>query len=86
MRYPKLHFAPITGVVVYLGIKIYPTKTMRVCLLERDTVQGFGYLDPPLSQTGFIDINVPCNITIVVPKRLIFFLESLQRWFRPRAR
>jgi hypothetical protein len=67
------YFAPITGVVVYLGIKIYPTKRMRVCVLERDAVQGFGYLNPPLAQTGFIDINVPCNITIVVPKRLIFF-------------
>lgn len=46
---------------------------MRVCLLERDTVQGSGYLNPPVAQTGFIDINVPCNITIVVPKRLLFF-------------
>ena len=67
------HFTPITGVVVYLGIKIFPTERIRVCLLERNAVQGFGYLDPPLAQTGYIDINVPCNITIVIPKRLIFF-------------
>ena len=46
---------------------------MRVCLLERDAVQGFGYLNPPLAQTGSIDINVPCNITMVIPKCLIFF-------------
>ena len=67
------HFSPLTGVVVYLGIKIYPTQRIRVCLLERDAVQGFGYLNPPLAETGYIDINVPCNITIVIPKRLIFF-------------
>ena len=67
------HFAPITGVVVYLGIKIFPTRRMRVCLLERDAVRGFGYLNPPLAQTGYIDINITCNIVIVVPKRLIFF-------------
>jgi hypothetical protein len=77
------HFAPITDIVLYLGIKIYPTKRMRGCLLERDTVQGSGYLNPPVAQTGFIDINVPCNITIVVPKRLLFF-GFLQRWFPPR--
>ena len=69
----RKHFAAITGVMVYLGIKIFPSKRMRVCLLERDATHGFGYLDPPLADTGFIDINVPCNITIVVPKRLIFF-------------
>jgi len=67
------HFAADTSVAVYLGIKIFPTKRMKVCLLQRDFVRGFGYLDPPLAQTGFLDINVQCNITIVVPKRLIFF-------------
>lgn len=69
----RKHFAAITGVMVYLGIKIFPSKRMRVCLLERDAAQGFGYLDPPLADTGFIDINVPCNMTIVFPKSLIFF-------------
>jgi hypothetical protein len=38
----RKHFAAITGVMVYLGIKIFPSKRMRACLLERDTNQGFG--------------------------------------------
>jgi hypothetical protein len=59
--------------MVYLGIKIYPSKRMRVVLLERNAVRGFGYRTPPLAETPFIDINVPCNTIIVVPKRLIFF-------------
>ena len=63
------HFAPITGVVVYLGIKIYPNQRIGVCLLERDAVRGFGYVDLPRAQTGFIDINVPCNVTMVVVGR-----------------
>jgi hypothetical protein len=67
------HFAADTSVAVYLGIIIFATKRMKVCLLQRDSVRGFGYLNPPLAQTGFLDINVPCNITIVVPKHLIFF-------------
>lgn len=67
------HFAIMTGVMVYLGIKIFPSKRMRICVLERNAIQGFGYLNPPLADTGFIDINNPCNITIVIPKRLIFF-------------
>jgi hypothetical protein len=45
------HFAADTSVAVYLGIKIFPTKGMKVCLLERDSVRGFGYLDPPLAKT-----------------------------------
>ena len=53
--------------VVYLGIEIYLFERMRVSLLERDPVRGFGYLNPPLEQTGFI------HTWIVVPKRLIFF-------------
>jgi hypothetical protein len=68
-----INFAAATGVMLYLGIKIYPTRQIRVCLLERDTVRGFGYIDPPLAETGFIDIGFPCNDVIVVPKRLIFF-------------
>jgi hypothetical protein len=67
------HFAAMTGVVLYLGIKIYPTGQIRVCLLERDFIRGHGYAFPPLGETGFVDISVPCNDTIVVPKRLIFY-------------
>jgi hypothetical protein len=33
-----------TGIVLWLGIKIYPTRRMRVCLLERDTNNGWGVL------------------------------------------
>ena len=66
------HFANITGVMVWLGIKIYPAQRMRVCLLERDTIQGFGSLDPPLASTNFIDTTVPCEEQIMIPKRLIF--------------
>jgi len=66
------HFANITGVMVWLGFKIYPTQRMKVCLLERDTVQGFGSLDPPLASTNFIDTTVPCQEQIIIPKRLIF--------------
>ena len=67
------HFAPMTGVIVYLGIETYPTKRMRIALLERNTLKGFGYLNPPLATTGIIDINVPCNVVLVVPKRFKIF-------------
>ena len=68
------HFAADTSVAIYLGIKIFTqTQRMKVCLLQRDFVQGFGYLHPPLAQTGYLDVNTPCNTTIVVPKHIIFF-------------
>jgi hypothetical protein len=67
------HFAVMTGVVLYLRIKIYPSTLIRVCLLERDFVRGHGYANPPFGQTGLVDISVPCNDTFVVPKRLIFY-------------
>ena len=67
------HFSPMTGIVLWLGIKIYPSERMRVCLLERDTTQGFGALNPPLASTGFIDTTVPCTASIVIPKRLLYY-------------
>jgi hypothetical protein len=36
------HFAAMTGVMVWLGIRIYPTHHMKITLLERDVTQGFG--------------------------------------------
>jgi hypothetical protein len=66
------HFSPTTGIVVWLGIKIYPSRKMRVCLLERDLVRGFGALEPPLTQTDFIDVTTPCAESVVIPKRLLY--------------
>ena len=66
------HFAAMTGIVLWLGIKIYPTRRMRVCLLERDMTRGSGVLMPMLACTGFIDTNAPCQASIVVPKRLLY--------------
>jgi hypothetical protein len=67
------HFSPMTGIVVWLGIKISPSRKMRVCLLERDLVQGFGALDPPpLAHTDFIDVTAPCTESVVIPKRLLY--------------
>jgi len=62
----------VTGIVVWLGIKIYPLERMRVCLLERDATQGFGALNPPLARTGFIDTTAPCLAFIVIPKCLLY--------------
>jgi hypothetical protein len=67
------HFAEMTGIVVWLGIKIYPTRRMRVCLLERDMTRGSGPKMPLLACTGFIDISVPCQDSIVIPKRLLYY-------------
>ena len=67
------HVSATTGVGVYVGIKIYPSEQLKTCLFERDPVRGFGYLNPPLAETGFMNINHHCNITIGVPKHLIFF-------------
>ena len=66
------HFSPMTGIVLWLGIKIYPSERMKVCLLERDMAQGFGALNPPLASTDFISTRDPCNVSIVIPKRLLF--------------
>jgi hypothetical protein len=66
------HFAAMTGVMVWLGIKIYPTHRMKITLLERDVTQGFGAVNPPLADTGFISTVGPCTVSITVPKRLIF--------------
>jgi len=65
------HFSPMTGIVLWLGIKIHPSERMGVCLLERDTAQGSCALNPPLASTGFIDTTVPCTASIVMPKRLL---------------
>ena len=65
------HFSPLTGVMVWLGVKIFPeTDQMRVCLKERDPITGHGSLDPPI--TGYISTDVPCQATITIPKRLIY--------------
>lgn len=66
------HFSAMTGIVLWLGIKIYPTRRMRVCLLERDMNKGWGARMPMLACTGFIDITVPCQASIVLPKRLLY--------------
>jgi hypothetical protein len=66
------HFAAMTGVMVWLGIKIYPTHRMKITLRERDVTQGFGAVDPPLAYTGFISTVGPCAVSITIPKRLIF--------------
>jgi hypothetical protein len=52
------HFSPMTGVVVWLGIKIYPTHLFSVTLLERDIQRGFGALQP-LAYTGFLNTVGP---------------------------
>ena len=65
-------FATMTGVMVWLGIKIYPTHRMKITLLERDVTQGFGAVNPPFADTGFINTVRPCAVSITVPKRLIF--------------
>jgi hypothetical protein len=62
----------MTRIVVWLGIKIYPSRKMRVCLLDRDLVRGFGAVYPPLAQTDFIDITAPCTESVVIPKRLLY--------------
>ena len=67
------HFSPLTGIVLWLGIKIYNSERMRVCLLERDMVQGYGAVDPPLACIGFIRTDVPCNASITIPKGLIYY-------------
>jgi hypothetical protein len=67
------HFSATTGVMAYVGVKIFPSRRIRVCLLVRNVLQGFGYIDPPLADTRFINIDAPSNMTIVVPKDLIFF-------------
>ena len=67
------HFSALTGVMVYIGVKIYPSRRIRVCVLVRDVGQGFGYINPPLADSGFISIDAPSNITLVVPKDLVFF-------------
>jgi hypothetical protein len=59
--------------MAYVGVKIFPSRRIRVCLLVRNVLQGFGYIDPPLADTRFINIDAPSNMTIVVPKDLIFF-------------
>jgi hypothetical protein len=45
---------------------------MRVCLKERDMIQRFGAMVPPLAITGFIDTTAPCQVSIVLPKRLLY--------------
>jgi hypothetical protein len=62
----------MTGVMVWLGIMIYPTHRMKIMLLERDVTQGFGAVNPPLANTGFISNVGPCAGSITIPKRLIF--------------
>lgn len=66
------HFSALTGIVLWLGIKIYPTRRMRVCLLERDTNNGWGARMPMLACTGYIDTSSPCHASIVLPKRLLY--------------
>jgi hypothetical protein len=59
--------------MVWLGVKIYPeTERMRVCLKERDTLIGYGSLDPPLAVTEYIKTDIPCQATITIPKCLIY--------------
>jgi hypothetical protein len=65
------HFSPMTGVMVWLGIKMYPTHQFSVTLLERDTQAGFGAL-PTLAHTGFLSSAGPVQATITIPKRLIY--------------
>jgi hypothetical protein len=36
-------------------------------------IRGSGYVNPPLAQTGFVDVTVPCNVTITVSKHLMFY-------------
>jgi hypothetical protein len=63
------HFSPLTGVMVWLGVKICPeTERTRVCLKERDTLTRYG---SPLALIGYIRTDVPCHTTITIPKRLM---------------
>ena len=66
------YFAAMTGVMVWLGIKIFPRHHMKIMLLERDVTQGFGAVNPPLAYTEFISTVGPCAVSITIPKRLIF--------------
>jgi hypothetical protein len=59
---------------VYLGIKNFETKRMKVCLLQRDFIRGHGDVAHPSQKPYiYIDINHPCNTTITIPKNLIFW-------------
>jgi hypothetical protein len=67
------HFSAMSGIVLYLGIKIFDYQRMRVVLLERDTAAGSGYINPPLAETGYIDVTTPCANTIIIPKRFVYY-------------
>ena len=79
--YPRLlddaenkHFSPITSVQVWLGIKLYPnTARMRIALKIRDAARGYGSDPNQLIETPVMELNVPTDLQIIVPKGLIFF-------------
>jgi hypothetical protein len=64
------HFALGTGVMIYLGIKIFPTQRMCVLVGERDVVQGHGMII--LTRTGFIDTTSPCQAHVTIPTHLLY--------------
>jgi hypothetical protein len=65
------YFSAMTGVMVYLGIKIFPTKQMKVIVGERNMTVGYGMVT--ITETGMIDITVPCVATVTIPTRLIYW-------------
>ena len=78
--YPELlrdcdskHFSPLTSVMIWLGVKIFPNGTMKAVFKLRDFVQGFGYDRNSGAETASIPIDQPTQIEFVLPKNLIFF-------------
>ena len=78
--YPELlrdcdakHFSPFTSIMIWLGVKAFPNRTMKAVFKLRDLVQGFGYDRDSGAETGPIPIDQPTPIEFVLPKNLIFF-------------
>ena len=78
--YPELlrdcetkHFSPLTSVQVWLGIKVYPSRRMKVVFKLRDTVRGHGYDPAAGAETPNIDLRNPTTYEFIIPKARIFF-------------
>jgi hypothetical protein len=78
--YPELlrdcdskHFSPMTSVMIWLGVKAFPTGTMKAVFKLRDLVQGFGYDRNSGAETPVLPLDQPTPIEFVLPKNFIFF-------------
>lgn len=66
-------FSPLTSIMIWLGVKVFPNGTMKAVFKLRDLVQGFGYDRNSGAETATIPINQPTPIEFVLPKNFIFF-------------